>query len=213
MYINIYYLSNTKKNIKNIMTYRTTLMYTSFWFLESRKTAEYMLNGLNKKEMMDIIVNDDIYQVNSDKRSIDMVRAIYKRLINFPKELLEKFLNVDITSAKSLLIIGIMSSDELFFEFMNQTFKNHILFGDYTFKKRDLDIFFENKINQSETVANWSENGIKRLEQGYLSVLREAGLLTKENKIVIPFIDLYLKEALIKNNFGSFLSTITGETY
>ena len=54
-----------------------------------------------------------------------------------------------------------MKTDRLFFEFMYEVFRNKIILGDYSFKDRDINIFFQDKKSQSEIVDNWADSTVQ----------------------------------------------------
>lgn len=196
------------------MKYSAGLASTSFWFIESKKIAELILDGYSKKEIMKMALEENIFQVETDTRIKEIVNGVYRRLNSFPKEILECFMSVDVNSGKVFVLISILKNDKLFFEFMYEVFREHILVGDFTLKPRDFDIFFDNKSFQSEIVDNWADDTVARLKRGYSNMLSEAGVLNtskKEKEITIPFIDLTLQELLINNNLGPYLNAITGE--
>lgn len=196
------------------MQYNSNLLRDSFWLNETRKTAELILEGLSKEEIMDLSLNENIFGQNSERRKRDIVQTMYKRLDGFPEEILEYFLRVDVTSAKIFVLISILRNDRLFFEFMYEIFREHILIGNYILRGRDFDIFFNNKATQNETVDSWSESNIYRLSSRYRTILNEAGVLDNsgdDKQIIVPFVDLRLKNMLIEKGFGPFVYVITGE--
>ena len=71
------------------MKYSAGLASKSYWYLESKKTAHYMLDGLNREEIRDLAIKDNLYQVGSEYRSKRMANAIYTRLNSIPKIILE----------------------------------------------------------------------------------------------------------------------------
>lgn len=196
------------------MKYSASLASTSFWFIESKKIAELILEGNSKKEIMERAIGENIFQVETNNRIKEIVNGVYRRLSAFPKDILDCFVRLDVNSAKVFVLISILNDDKLFFEFMHEVFREHILLGDLTLKNRDFDIFFDNKSYQSEIVDNWTENTVERLKRGYRNMLSESGILDsskKEKVIIIPFVDLKLQQLLIDNNFGPYLFAITGE--
>lgn len=196
------------------MQYNSNLLRDSFWLNETRKTAELILEGLSKEEIMDLSLNENIFGQNSERRKRDIVQTMYKRLNDFPEEILEYFLRVDVTSAKIFVLISILRNDRLFFEFMYEVFREHILIGNYILRGRDFDIFFNNKATQNEKVDSWSESNIYRLSSRYRTILNEAGVLDNsgdDKQIIVPFVDLRLKNMLIEKGFGPFVFVITGE--
>ncbi|OWT33744.1 hypothetical protein BGI41_00865 [Methanobrevibacter sp. 87.7] len=193
------------------MEYSAGIMSYSFWFLESKKTVEYILEGLNKKEFVKLSVDKNIFQAVSDRRSREMANYLYRRFEKFPKEILNYFLNVDINSAKIFVLIATLQIDKLFFEFMYEVFREKIILGNLKLENKDFNIFFQNKMMQSEKVANWKEKTIKSLKSVYLTMLKEAGVIDNEKNIKIPFLDMKLKNLLIKNGYGPFVYSITGD--
>lgn len=196
------------------MKYSAGLASTSFWFIESKKIAEFILEGYSKKEIMEMALEENIFQVETNNRVKEIVNGVYGRLSDFPEDILECFIRVDVNSAKVFVLISILNKDKLFFEFMHEIFKEHILLGDMTLKNRDFDIFFDNKSYQSDIVENWGDDTVARLKRGYRNMLSEAGVLDtsqKEKTIAVPFIDLKLQQLLIDNNYGPYLFAITGE--
>lgn len=196
------------------MQYNSNLLRDSFWLNETRKTAELILEGLSKEEIMDLSLNENIFGQNSERRKRDIVQTMYKRLNDFPEEILEIFLRVDVTSAKIFVLISILRNDRLFFEFMYEVFRGHILVGNYILRGRDFDIFFNNKATQNEKVDSWSESNIYRLSSRYRTILNEAGVIDNsgdDKQIIVPFVDLRLKNMLIEKGFGPFVYVITGE--
>ena len=181
------------------MKYSAGLASTSFWFIESKKIAELILEGYSKKEIMEMAIGENIFQVETKNRIKEIVNSVYRRLSSFPEDILECFIRVDVNSAKIFVLISILNDDKLFFEFMHEVFREHILLGDMTLKNRDFDIFFDNKSYQSEIVDNWTDKTVARLKRGYRNMLSEAGILDtskKEKVIVVPFIDLKLQQLL-----------------
>lgn len=196
------------------MKYSAGLASTSFWFIESKKIAEFILEGYSKKEIMEMALEENIFQVETNNRVKEIVNGVYGRLSDFPEDILECFIRVDVNSAKVFVLISILNNDKLFFEFMHEIFKEHILLGDMTLKNWDFDIFFDNKSYQSDVVENWGDDTVARLKRGYRNMLSEAGVLDtsqKEKTIAVPFIDLKLQQLLIDNNYGPYLFAITGE--
>lgn len=190
------------------MNYTLQLSYLPFWFFETKKMAELMLDGLDKKEIMALALKDNIFQLNTEKRRKEAVNTIFRRLDGFSNELLEKFLQVDSDSARIFVLIAILKTDLLFFEFIMEVFRDHMILGNNKLDDADFVIFFENKALQSEKVASWSETTLKRIKMGYKNALKESNLLIEDDVFSIPFFDLGLRELLIDENYGAFIEAI-----
>lgn len=196
------------------MRYSAGLASSSFWFIESRKVAELMLEGYSKKEIMDLALKENIFQVETETRIREITNGVYRRLSSFSEDILEYFLRTDTNSAKVFVLISILKEDRLFFEFMYEVFREHIILGDFTLKPKDFERFFDEKSYQSDAVSEWTEETVERLKRGYRNMLSEAGVLEpsgSERKIYVPFVDLRLKNILVENDLGPYYYAITGE--
>ena len=196
------------------MRYSAGIMSYSFWYLETRTTAKYMVNGLSKSEISNLAINENIYQVGSERRSKELLNVTYRRLKDFPIELLEYFLNSNSDMGKIFVLISVLKTDRLFFEFMHEVFREHILIGNHLILNTEFDSFFINKAYQSELIENWKDTTIMKLKAVYKNFLSEAGLLKKVDEgfeIITPILDVELKSLLEKDNLQPFINVITGE--
>ena len=186
----------------------------SLWYLESKKTAKYLLKDMNKEDIIKIAIEDNLYQVENQNRAKTIGNTCITRLNSLPKIIIEDILNTDINTSKILVLISVMKTNRLFFEFMHEVFRNKIILGNLKISNKDLNLFFDEKIMQSETIANWKESTIKRLKGEYIKLLSDAGVITIEEdlrKITLPWIDFKVEEDLKNNKLNSFLYAITGE--
>ena len=196
------------------LKYSTGLTSSSFWFIESRKVAELILDGFSREEILDLALEENIFQVETEKRVKDIGNIIFRRFNSFSEDLLEYFLRTDINSAKVFVLISILKDDKLFFEFMYEVFREHIILGDFTLRPKDFDKFFDEKSYQSEEITGWSEETIERLKGIFKTMLSEAGVLEssgEDRQMIVPFVDLRLKNMLIENDLGPYYYAITGE--
>lgn len=197
----------TKKYSASIMSY-------SFWYLETKIIAEYMLNGYSKKEILELALEENIFQTNSERRAREITNHLYRRLNGFSEELLQYLVNAESSSGKLLVLISVLKEDKLFFEFMYEVFREHIILGNNTLKISDFDDFLMNKSNQSEVIGKWIETTQVKVKVAYRTFLTEAGLLKKnktEFDIIVPLVDFTLKDLLINNELIPYLKAISGE--
>ena len=196
------------------MRYSAGIMSYSFWYLETRTTAKYMVKGLSKSEISNLAIKDNIYQVGSERRAKELLNVTYRRLKDFHIELLEYFLNSNSDMGKIFVLISVLKTDRLFFEFMHEVFREHILIGNHLILNTEFDSFFINKAYQSELIENWKDTTIMKLKAVYKNFLSEAGLLKKVDEgfeIITPILDVELKSLLEKDNLQPFINVITGE--
>lgn len=198
----------------NILKYSAGLISDSLWFLESKTTAELMLEDKSRKEIYEIAVKDNIYHLKTNNRIKRVCNMTYRRLNHFSLDFLELFLKLDVTSAKIFVLTSVLADDKLFFEFMYEVFRDKIILGDLILTDKDFNAFFENKTIQSDIVSGWTETTRKKLKSVYRKMLLDAGVIQEIDngwKILVPFIDLTLHKKLVDNGFGPILCSITGE--
>lgn len=197
------------------MKYSASMVSCLFWLQESRKTAQLMSRGLSIFEIRRVATDENIYQVRTAERSIRIAGATHKRLYALPNELLQHFVLADLATARLILLIAIMQTDLLFYEFMHTVFRQSIVLGERVFPDRAVNVFFDSKIAESSEVAGWTEQAIKKLKQVYIKNLVESGLLSsaKERKIIAPLIGYRLQNLLRAAGLLPYLSALTGDDY
>lgn len=196
------------------MEYSAGTVSTLFWLNETRKTAELIIEGLNREQIKELVVNENLYQV----RAVDRAKRIYgvalKRINAMPENLVMLIKSADVTTVKLLVLISIMKTDLLFFEFVHEVHRQGLILGEHRITDKAVNAFFDAKASQSDIVAGWSDSGIKKLKQCYIKMLFEAGLLTdvsSERKIIKSPVDYKLRQLLEENNLTKYLNAVTGE--
>lgn len=196
------------------MEYSAGMVSRLFWLSETRRTADLLMKGKDKTEIKELAVKENIYQVRDKDRAIRIAGMTFKRLASLPDNLIEQIAKGDIGTVKLLVLISIMKTDLLFFEFVHEVHRHAIILGENKVSDRAINSFFEVKKTQSEVVARWSESTIQRLKQCYTKMLFEAGVLNSsanERLISIQPVDYKLRKLLEENNLKAYLNAITGE--
>lgn len=76
-----------------------------------------------------------------------------------------------------MVLYAIAKTDRLFFEFLNEVYKEKIVLKDFYIRDKDFNRFFQGKREQSEKVDSWSEYTFKKLKQVYIRILLKVDLL------------------------------------
>ena len=195
------------------MEYSAASVKHLHWYIETKETAK-LLKKYSFDSIRQMVAEDNLYQQNSAARAINEFGCIKKRLEALPKELLEKLIGADVQTAKIITFIACMLTDRLLFEFMYEVYRNKVHFGEINISDADFNIFIQNKKDQSEKVAGFSDASIKKIKQVFTKYMLEAGLLTgkpSERMIAHPYIDQDVKEILLRNNMEKYLYALTGE--
>lgn len=184
------------------------------WFVETRETIK-LLQDHDIEEVKKIVIDENIYQQKAQSRIISEFGCIRRRISSIPDELSGFMLRTDVNTAKLIALISAMASDRLLFELVYEVYRYKLRMGEEDFADADLNIFFSDKIKQSDVIASWTEATIKKLKQTYTKFLIEAGILQKisksEKKIIKPYIEQELREILLRNDMEKYLFALTGE--
>ena len=167
-----------------------------------------MLKGLSKTEINTLTSNENTYQVATLTRSKTISNTTYNRMSIYDNKLLEMFINTDVTTSKIMVMISIIRTDRLFYEYMYDVYREHRLLGDKQLTRLEMDKFMEQKKIESEKISKWSTEVIKRLERAYFTFMRESGLLTEDNLINDIYIDYEVQKELEKEGFKEILNII-----
>lgn len=194
------------------MEYKSTIKTLPFLFLEMKKAANLVLQGLKEVEIRKKAVDDNIFQVNTEARRKEIASIVLKRIKVLDEVLLHKLVHDDVETGKLIVLYAIMKTDRLFFEFMNEVFKEKLILKDCTIEDKDFSLFFDRKKEQSEKVASWEDYTFYKIKQVYIRMLYEARLINnkKDKKIIKPFLDRSIIEHLEDKGEKAILNIFLG---
>ena len=183
------------------------------WYVETKETAKLMQTH-NWKEIHQLAIEEIIYQQKATARAQSEFGCIKKRLEALPEDLIQKMITADIQTAKIITFISCMMTDRLLFEMMHEVYRNKIHYGETNISDSDLNIFIQNKREQSEKVESFSDATVKKLKQVYTKYMLEVGLISgkpSERIIAHPYIDTDVRMILMNNHMEQYLYALTGE--
>ena len=180
--------------------YSTTIKLTDFLYLELKKVAKLKAKKpkLTPKEIKIKAIEDNIFQVDTVARRKTIANAMIKRLEVLDQYLLKQLTTGSIETSKQIALYTILKTDRLFFEFMQEVYREKYLIKEMYLKDKDFNIFFQKKSEQSERVASWKDYTYYKLKQTIIRILFEAGFINNqdERKILRPIINLGIREHL-----------------
>lgn len=183
------------------MEYSAGMVSQVFALAEMRKTAELLGQGMSKDEVWEKIQSENLYQLKNSTRLRRTFRYVCNRLEALPDDAVKMLPAMDADNAKIVVLISIMKTDLLFFEFVYEVYRGKKILGEKALAGRDINGFFDDKANQSDIVQRWSEAGIQKLKGCYVKNLVDAGLLeNSKNKVIKPVLIDYRIEELFRGN-------------
>ena len=195
------------------MNYSAGMVSQVFAFVEAKKLAELLSKGLTKDEAWEKVESENLFQLRNATRLRRTFNYVYTRLESLPEEMMKLLPVLDAENAKILVLISIMKTDLLFFEFVYEVYRGKLIIGEKAIENRDMNTFFDEKASQSDIVSGWSESGIQKLKNCCLRNLADAGLLeTTKSRVIKPALVNYrLEEMLEKYDMGRYLNAVKGE--
>lgn len=193
--------------------YSAGMVKLSFWFAEFRKVVGLLNQGKTLPEIKQMNLQDNLFAAPTQTRAVQIFNTVSTRVKELDASFLALFEDCDISNQKFIVLLAIMRSDRLFFEFMYEVYREKLLLGMDTLADSDIAIFFKNKQLQSEKVARWTEATLKNLQKAYKGILVEAGLLERsigDRKILKPVLDKSVEEYLTANSMDVLLHALTG---
>lgn len=195
------------------MNYSAGMVSQVFAFVEAKKLADLLSKGLTKDEAWEKVETENLFQLRNATRLRRTFNYVYTRLESLPEEMMKLLPVLDAENAKVLVLISIMKTDLLFFEFVYEVYRGKIIVGEKTIENRDMNTFFDEKASQSDIVSGWSEAGVQKLKNCYLRNLADAGLMesTKTRVLKPALVNYRLEEMLEKYDMGTYLNAVKGE--
>ena len=191
--------------------YSTSLTGAGFRLYEFKVTVSLIEEGLTDDEIRRKVFEEDLFQqkASSTTRSFPY---ILKRARALDNPLRKYVLEESNQMAKQINFYAIMKTDLLFYEFMDEVIKSKLQNNDLIYERKDINIFFNEKSDENEKLANWSESTLKRLKSSYNRLLLEMGYLIKlSSSDLIPVqMDDLLREYLIKIGGKEYVEAMEG---
>lgn len=191
--------------------YSTSLTGAGFRFFEFKLLVNLIEKGLTDGEIRRKVLEENLFQekASSTKRSFPYILKRARVLDNQSRQYI---LNEPIQVAKQLNFYTIMKTDLLFYEFMDEVIKNKIQDNDLIYERKDINIFFKEKSETNEQIADWSESTLKRLKSSYNRLLLEMGYLSELiSTDLIPLqVDDMLRDHLVRIGDKKYVEAMEG---
>ena len=174
-----------------------------FLFYEMRTTARLMREGLKDDEVIDRIVEDNLFQYPTEKSIRQMARTCVSRLSGLGDEsLVEAVASQPSETAKQVCMYAMMKQYRLVWDFMITVIGEKYRMQDFSFSQMDVNVFFMQLQEQDDYVAGWSETTVKKIRQILIRVLAENEYLDniKSDHINPVWLNPLLENAIRSNN-------------
>lgn len=174
-----------------------------FLFYEMRTTAKLICEGLEDNEIIDRIVEDNLFQYPTEKSIRRMAKACIVRLKGICDiDLVEAVASQSSDAAKQICLYAMMKQYRLVWDFMITVIGEKYRMQNFSFSQMDVNVFFMQLQEQDDYVAGWSESTMKKIRQILIRVLAENEYLDdiKADHINPVWLNPVLENAIRSNN-------------
>ena len=185
----------------------------SFWFMEFRKVVSLRLEGKTWEEIKRLNEEENIFGAPTTLRATQIFNTVSARVKCMDDSFYSVFEACDLASQKLFALVAAMTYDVLFGEFVYEVVREKMIIGSNELAESDIRIFFNNKQQQDDKVADWTDATLKRLGATYKSLLYEAGVTNKAKnvrEIYKPLPDPAMERWMMDQGMNYQLKAITG---
>lgn len=193
--------------------YSAGMVSHAFWLNEFSQYVGLVDDGISKEEIKVKSLEDNYFKQSSKARAKDMFNILSRRVESLDEDYWELYLKLDVTSQKVVNLIAIMNNNQLFKEFMYEVYRDELIVGDAKLYNYEIESFFNQKIQENEQIAKWTDVTIRRLMGVFKTFNREAGLLRDQGKyddVIRPVIDYRLEDLLVTKRNNEMLAILLG---
>ncbi len=183
--------------------YNGTLTAEQFLFHEIRIVSKLYLEGKPIDEIIEYIKQDNLFQYPTERMINRLARACYKRLVALDNEkMVYELANAPIEVAKQINLYAMMRYNRLVREFMTDLIGEKYRQQDFSYTRKDINVFFSRLQEQNDDVAAWSEQTISKLKQVLNKCLVETEMLDSLKDVTLNpiFISEELESGIRENN-------------
>ena len=183
--------------------YNGTLTAEKFLFYEMRIVSKQYLQGKSIEDIINYINRENLFQYPTERMVSRLARACHKRLEALNNDMLVyEIANAPSEIAKQINLYAMMRYNRLVREFMIDLIGDKYRQHDFSFSRKDLNIFFSRLSEQHDDVAAWSTQTIAKLKQILTKCLVETGMLDSPNDATLNqiMISTELETGIRENN-------------
>ena len=195
------------------MRYSAGIMAQAFWFVEFKSFLKLLYEGRTEEEIRTLIVQDNLFGAPNETRAKRLFQYLMSRSRTLDQRAIDLFFNSDLSTQKLFDLVSILRGDRLFFEFVDEIYREKVIMGAEYLNPTDAKVFFSVKESQSELVAGWNEKTRTKVRRCYINFMTEANLLTndgKQKKITPPLLDIEFENYLDDCGDKAIKKAITG---
>ncbi len=185
------------------MLYNSSLTAEQFLFYEIRIVSKQYLEGKSIDEIIKNVKADNLFQYPTERKVSRIARACQRRIFALDnKNLIHELAYSSVNVAKQINLYAMMRSSRLVHEFMTDLIGEKYRQQDFSYTRKDINVFFSRLQEQNDNVATWSEQTVTKLKQVLTKCLVETEMLDsmKDTMLTPIFISEELEAGIRENN-------------
>ena len=183
--------------------YNGGLTREQFLFYEMRIVANLVNQGLSRDEIAKKIYDENLFQFPTERAINLITRCCFRRLDALESDvLIEQLATASIDVAKQITLYAMMKQNRIVWDFMITVIAEKYRTQDFSFSKKDLNLFFLRLQEQNDDIATWTDGTINKIKQVLLKTLVECEYLdsTKSENLNLIYIVPELEDEIKANN-------------
>ena len=185
------------------MMYNGSLTSEQFLFYEIRIVSKQYLEGKSINKIVKIIKHDNLFQYPTERKISKLARACHRRIIALDNDkMVYELANAPVEVAKQINLYAMMCYNRLVREFMTSLIGEKYRQHDFSYSRKDINVFFSRLREQNDNIATWSEQTIAKLKQVLTKCLIETEMLDNVRACELNpiFISAELENGIRENN-------------
>ncbi|MFA7096252.1 MAG: BrxA family protein [Gammaproteobacteria bacterium] len=178
-----------------------------FFYNKSKMIARWILEGEDKHQIYQKCVSDNKIEIKSFERRREITNHLYQRLLTLDHTLIKYFLELDIITAKFILLYAVSKHDTLFTEFLFEVYRNALLSEKKYISMDDFNVFFTTKGETNYYVGRWSNTTIELLSKSYRKMLVDSSLGVRKVK------NIYVNQLVVHPEVSKYIDQIGDYKY
>lgn len=174
------------------LKYTSSIKDMPFMFSEMRRTAQLLVEGISGDAIVELSIQNNIYQLEREKRRRDVPLRMIKRLSTLNAPLIAVVAGGSDKDARLITFLALIKADRLFYEYMREVYVDRFQAGKNEITDKDFIDFIERKSESCDVVSGWTDNNLVRIRNTYRNILCEACLAKRNGDALLiqkPFAD------------------------
>ena len=183
--------------------YNGGLTREQFLFYEIRTVASLIEQGFGRKEVVERICEDNLFQFPTERMIKSIAKTCFQRIDALDSETLVYLLaNAPADVAKQINLYAMMKYNRIVWDFMTTVIGEKYRTQEFDYSTKDLNVFFFQLQEQNDNVASWSDNTIKKIKTVLTRCLVECEYLDSNKSTQLNMISIApeLEDAIRADN-------------